>query len=218
MKFDAFGLVDIAPAVLLPTWSNRRVGCDNICKRLDRLLVSADLLDLDFYFRQWVECGGDSDHHPVFLHISNGENKPRSPFKFNSHWLKDEWFVKLLKDSWKVYEDNDLVTPTTHFTSNLKILKDVYICWSVEKHAQDCKDIVAIELKLIESFNKLGFVFFLEEVKTMLIGLEARKRLILLDREHAACQQSRAVWLTCGDDNIDFFHKYACFRKHVNSI
>ena len=50
LKMDAFGLVDIALVVLLPTWSNRRVGCDNIFKRLDRLLVSADLLDLDLHF------------------------------------------------------------------------------------------------------------------------------------------------------------------------
>ena len=50
LKMAAFGLVDIAPTILLPTWSNRRVGCDNIFKRLDRLLVSADLLDLDLHF------------------------------------------------------------------------------------------------------------------------------------------------------------------------
>ena len=61
-NLDAFGLVDIALSVIVPTWSNRRVGIDNISKRLDRLLVLADLLDLDLHFRQWVGCGGDSDH------------------------------------------------------------------------------------------------------------------------------------------------------------
>ena len=63
---DGFGLVDIVLAVILPTWSNRRVGGENICKRLDRLLISADLLDFNFHFRQWVGCGGDSDHYPVY--------------------------------------------------------------------------------------------------------------------------------------------------------
>ena len=49
---ENFGLVDIDPSVMLPTWSNRRVGDDSICKRLDRLLVLVDLLAHDFLFRQ----------------------------------------------------------------------------------------------------------------------------------------------------------------------
>ena len=85
--------MDIDPSTLLPTWSNKWVGSDSICKRLDRVLVSFDLLEKDFRFRQWVGLGGNSDHHPVFLQINNGEVKPHSPFKFNAHWLKDEEFV-----------------------------------------------------------------------------------------------------------------------------
>ena len=50
-NLDAFGLVDVVPHVLAPTWSNRRVGNENICKRLDRLLVSAVFLDLDLHLR-----------------------------------------------------------------------------------------------------------------------------------------------------------------------
>ena len=84
-QLDGFGLVDIAPSILLPTWSNRRVGCENICKRLDWLLISANLLDCDLYFRQWVGCGGDSDHRPVFLQVLNNDIRPRSPFKFNAN-------------------------------------------------------------------------------------------------------------------------------------
>ena len=42
---DGFGLVDLVPSVILPTWTNRRVGCENICKRLDRMLISTNLLD-----------------------------------------------------------------------------------------------------------------------------------------------------------------------------
>ena len=59
---ETYGLVDITPTVMLPTWTNRRVGTENICKRLDRFVVSADLLDLDYFYRQWVGSGGDFDH------------------------------------------------------------------------------------------------------------------------------------------------------------
>ena len=132
---ENFGLVDIDPTVMLPTWSNRRVGEDSICKRLDRFLVSANLLDHDFFFRQWVGCGGDSDHQPVFLQILNRGIQLRSPFKFNAHWLVYEDLVTLLKESWVVYSDNPNYLSASQFAANLKRIKDVSIAWSVKKRS-----------------------------------------------------------------------------------
>ena len=59
---DGLGLIDIVPLVPIPTWSNRRVGSESICKRLDRILLLADFLDKDFILKQWIGCGGNSDH------------------------------------------------------------------------------------------------------------------------------------------------------------
>ena len=64
---DDHGLVDIVLNVILPTWTNRRVGSENICKCLDRLMIFVDLLEFELCFCQWVGCGGDSNHHPVFF-------------------------------------------------------------------------------------------------------------------------------------------------------
>ena len=100
---ENYGLADVVPSVMLPTWNNRRVGADNISKRLDRFLLTADLLDFDYFFRQWVGSGGESDHHPVFLQIFNRGIQLKSPFKFNPHWIGNEDLVKSLKDSWVVY-------------------------------------------------------------------------------------------------------------------
>ena len=66
-KLETYGLVDIVPHVLNPTWSNTRVGNESIAKRLDRIMVSADFLDLDLHFCQWIGCGRYSNHHPIFL-------------------------------------------------------------------------------------------------------------------------------------------------------
>ena len=55
---DDHGLVDIVPSVILPTWTNRRVGSENICRHLDRLMIFVDLLEFELCFRQWVGCGG----------------------------------------------------------------------------------------------------------------------------------------------------------------
>ena len=142
----------------------------------------------------------------------------RSPFKFNAHWLVFEDLVTLLKESWVVYSDKLNDSPTSHFAANHKRVKDVSITWSVKKKEADFKDLVEIEILMAEFFNKVGFGFSTEEDKASLIELESRKRKILLDHENEARQKSRATWLICGDDNTQFFHKFANHRENGNSI
>ena len=153
-----------------------------------------------------------------FLQILNNDVKPRSPFKFNANWLLNEEFVSLLKELWTVYVDNPVVSPVAHFATNLKHIKDVSILWYVNKKAQERKDLVDIELLLVESFNTLGFVFSYVEDKSYMVELEVHKRKILLDHEHEARQKSKAIWILCGDDNTPFFHNFSNHRKNINSI
>ena len=126
------------------------------------------------------------DHQPVFLQLLNKDVRPRSPFKFNANWLLNEDLVSLLKASWKVYVDNPEVSPTSHFAANLKIIKEVSVSWSIMKKEQEIKDLVEIELLLVESFNKIGFGFSTKEDKSSLVDLETHKRKILYDREQEA--------------------------------
>ena len=62
-------LIDLEPQPLKPTWSNRRLGEERIAKQLDRFLISEDLREEDFVFKQWVDSGVDLDHLPIFLEI-----------------------------------------------------------------------------------------------------------------------------------------------------
>ena len=130
----------------------------------------------------------------------------------------NEDFVSLLKASWIFYVENPEVPPVVHFAANLKHIKEVYITWSVKNKVQELKDLMDIEFQLAESFNKVGFGFSSEEDKASFIELESRKSKIPLDQENEARQKSRAIWLTCGDDNTYFFHKYPNHRKNINSI
>ena len=84
-----------------------------------------------FRFRQWVGQGGESYDYLVMLLIKKGEKIPHCPFKFNAKWLKDESFVSLLKDTWKDYGENSLVSPSIHFVEYLKNIKEVSIQWFV---------------------------------------------------------------------------------------
>ena len=58
-----------------------------------------------------------------------------------------------------------------HFAANIRHIKDVSIIWSVNKKAMELKDLVDIELLLVESFNKVGFGFSSKEDKAYLIEL-----------------------------------------------
>ena len=111
--FEGLGLIDISPLDSKPTWSNHRVGSECICKRLDRFFLSADFLDMDFLLKQWIGCGGDSDHQPVFLHILPCTSKTHCPFNFNACWLEHIELVDLLKASWKVYDALSEVSPAS---------------------------------------------------------------------------------------------------------
>jgi len=86
------GLINIAPLKLLPTWRNIRVGETRIAKRLDHFLIYEPLALLPFQFRQWIGSGGESDHSPIRFEMEGGPQKPTTPFKFNSSWLKDDFF------------------------------------------------------------------------------------------------------------------------------
>ena len=185
---------------------------------MDRLLISVDLLEFDLCFHQWVGCGGESDHQPIFLQILGHDKILHSPFKFNPHWLEHEDLVLLLKNTWKFFDNNSVLSSASQFSKNLKKIKNVSICWSVKRKDRDTKELIEIELLLGNAYFNVGFGYTTEADKDSLYALEARRRNILLDREKEARHKSRAIWLLYGDDNTPFFHKFANNRKFVNTI
>ena len=94
------GLLDIESVKIKPTWRNKRSGDARVAKRIDRFLVAEQLVDRFFSVRQWVGCGGLSDHFPIFFEIKKGPNNPPSPLKFNKLWLQDETFKNLFHNHW----------------------------------------------------------------------------------------------------------------------
>jgi hypothetical protein len=86
------------------------MGEEYFTKRLDRFLISANLVESPLFFRQWVGSGGESDHHPIFLEVAGNTRKPTSPFKFYSSWLKEEEFINLVKELWNPINQEDRAT------------------------------------------------------------------------------------------------------------
>ena len=128
-----------------------------------------------------------------------------SPFKFNPHWLEHEDLVLLLKNTWKFFDNNSVLSSASQFSKNLKKIKNVSICWSVKRKYRDTKELIEIELLLGNAYFNVGFGYTTKADNDSLYALEARRRNILLDREKEARQKSRAIWLLYGDDNTPFF-------------
>ena len=121
---EGLGLIDITPLESRPTWSNRRIVSESIYKRLDRILLSADFLDSAFLLRQWIACGGDLDHQPVFLQILPSSPKAHCPFKFNACWLENTELVDSLKASWMVFNALSELSPASQFVVRPKQIKN----------------------------------------------------------------------------------------------
>lgn len=97
---DTFDLVDVAPFVPGPTWTNGRAGTAGIHKRLDKFLVKSSLLNRWEKHRSWIGEYKFSDHWPVCFQIDNSRSNLHYPFKFNCSWLNDEDFCTTIKEFW----------------------------------------------------------------------------------------------------------------------
>jgi hypothetical protein len=92
--------VDLLLDVVAPTWRNGRAGVDSIAKRLDRILVSENLLSEAGRYRSWVEYPFISDHAPVIAQFEFQQFPLAYPFKLNPSWLAEEEFSAIVKEVW----------------------------------------------------------------------------------------------------------------------
>jgi len=116
-------LLDIEPISLKPTWRNLRCGEGRVSKRLDRFLVSEQLVEGPYMIRQWVGSGGASDHFPIFFELRTGPQNPLSYLKFNKSWLQDDTFMDLVKENWVPFNTEGPRTAAFQFADNFKQLK-----------------------------------------------------------------------------------------------
>ena len=90
-------LVDIENSNGTFTWSNRRSGNQHIACRLDRFLVTEEIMESGSYLESLILPKAGSDHWPLALQLDTGEIPKYNPFRFEKFWLSHPDFQQLAK-------------------------------------------------------------------------------------------------------------------------
>lgn len=116
-------LTDMKSHGPLYTWCNKREE-DLICKKIDRVLMSASWIASYPQSYCVFEPGGCSDHVRCRIQITTAKQNIRRPFKFTNAISSLLEFLPLLKEYW---EDTDVLFNSTsalfRFSKKLKGLK-----------------------------------------------------------------------------------------------
>ncbi|KAA3455898.1 reverse transcriptase [Gossypium australe] len=148
-----------------------------------------------------------SDHCPLLINTGYGDMlMRRSYFKFEAWWTLEESFEEELKKAWE--------SLTGTISEKLRGLQTYLSRWASlirggrERSKKEFIKELGILLEGERTDNTLGKI------------IETRINLNLeIDKEEMYWEQrARANWLSLGDKNSAFFHKYASARRRINMI
>lgn len=104
LKFQTFidnmNLIDTETNSGLFTWNNKRGGEFQVASKLDRFIISEDLMLTNKEVIAKVLPFGGSDHWPVQLEIKGIGTFRNRPFRFDNIWLSHPKFVNNIKKWW----------------------------------------------------------------------------------------------------------------------
>lgn len=86
-------LVDMETSNGIFTWNNKRGGPTQVASKLDKFIVSEELLLMGSNITALILPFGGSDHWPIQLEASLFGKPRNSPFRFENAWLTHSDFL-----------------------------------------------------------------------------------------------------------------------------
>ncbi|XP_060210949.1 uncharacterized protein LOC132637959 [Lycium barbarum] len=183
------------------TWSNKQLGADRICSKIDRAFGNFDWI---MNWRQvYIEYGlpNFSDHSSILFSVASQTSKIKVPFRFFNTWCDHSKFEEILKTTWGKNKARDNME---NIWLKLKALKP-----GLQKlNKNEFKNITT---KIEQARTELGIVQqtirtqvsdqLLIREKELLVNLEKWS----LIEESALQQKSKARWIKLGDSNTNYF-------------
>jgi exonuclease III len=210
-------LVDIENNNGTFTWSNRRSGNQHVACRLDRFLVTEELIERDLCMESLILPKAGSDHWPIALQIAIETTPKFKPFRFEKFWLTHPDFQQLAKTWWNQSEA-DQGTKMYRFQQRLKNFKQMLKHWNRNTFGDIFQGIKDAENRLAEIqrifISGARTVELMKEEEKLQMQLEQRRK----QEEILWRQKSRVQWLKEGEKNTKFFHRTMIHRRHINRI
>lgn len=82
------------------TWNNKRGGEAQVASKLDRFMISEELMLIDKEITTRVHPSGGSDHSPIQLEIKGMVSPRNRPFRFENISLSHPDFTSNIEKWW----------------------------------------------------------------------------------------------------------------------
>ncbi|GJU14888.1 RNA-directed DNA polymerase, eukaryota, reverse transcriptase zinc-binding domain protein [Tanacetum coccineum] len=195
------------------TWMNK---AGTKLSKLDRFLITEDVLDSTLDIRITALDRLWSDHTPILLHVLKSNFGP-TPFKFYNSWLLRDDFDDIVKSAWSNLEtNNDGRILMSH--EKLRSLKSTIKQWQVNVRINDRsqKQKAMLDLKSIDKKIDDGTVtqFGRDNHTKLLQDIDKFDNL----EAHDLIQKAHIKWDIEGDENSKFFHGVINQKRRTQAI
>ncbi|XP_060182758.1 uncharacterized protein LOC132612661 [Lycium barbarum] len=183
------------------TWSNKQLGTDRICSRIDRLFGNVD------WMMKWGHVTTDydlphvSDHAPMLLNIQEVQWSIKTPFRFFNIWAGHDSFLRIVKIVWDKKLDSNKMgnvwKKLKTLRGELRKLNEQEFKFLSQKIAHTRMELLSTQDQINNQCNDT----LLAKEKQYLHDLE---RWSLIE-ESAIQQKARAHWIRLVDGNNKYF-------------
>eukprot|EP00253_Pinus_taeda_P017214 PITA_17214 len=208
-------LIDIAPKNRKFTWSNRRLGSNNIMERLDRFLVNISLVSTFSSVNSTILPFAASNHYPITLDLNTHCALGPLPFKYNQIWSDQQATRNIIQLTWRQHIEG---SPSFIWESKLKNVQRALRQWAKSYYKEPEQEKHELKHQIAELQCTIEQKDYCHSKKFQEEELYNKLRKIKRQVEEKWRTKSRQVWLESGDKNTSFFHKQATARQVRNTI
>lgn len=191
---DIMKLVDITTSNGNFTWNNKRGGESQVASKLDRFMISEDLMLNNKEISAIILPFGGSYHWPIYLEVQSIGTPRNRPFRFENIWLSHPDFNSNIAKWWA----EDLNIQGTNMFLLQKILKHIKLKlkeWNKNEHGNIFAAKKAVEGKMQE-LNQALITDGFDEIRNDQVTKYHQEWEELCKKEEILWRQkSRVQWL-----------------------
>jgi len=140
------------------------------------------------------------------------------PFKLNSVWIIEDSFGLMVKEVWMDPSFAIIPGAQRRLVAKVSTLKGRVKTWAKEKHIQDGRNLKLIEETLVLKYEQMFKENTTDWTDQSVYNLERERKRLLLAEEEPWRQESRVIWIKCGDKNTKFFQRFASYMRNKKFI